>query len=142
MLRRITPGSVVNALLNTPDKIDYPSIWVAEGKTIRAEETDWCKGVPERTAPLPTTEAQKIQKKFPYGHWKPNEPNPLPYSKFFVVKDKNTGKPIAHIIYRITTDDGRILEGATNMQGETREVFAESEDAIHFELLEDNPTKN
>lgn len=137
----LAPGGVVNAWLNTPDKIDYPSIWIAEGKTKRAEETDWCKGSPPRTKPYSKTEEIKRTKKFPYGHWKPNEPNPLPHSKFFVVKDEDTGEPLAHIFYRITTDDGRVFEGATNRQGETREVFAESEDAIHFELLEEEQSK-
>ena len=60
------------------------------------------------------------------------------YNEAFVVKDEETGQPVAHVRYRIEDDAGQLLGGGvTDQQGRTERVHSGAAKQIHLFLLDD-----
>jgi uncharacterized Zn-binding protein involved in type VI secretion len=57
------------------------------------------------------------------------------YDQAFVVRCQSTGTPLADVPYRITRDDGAIIEGRTDASGHTVVVQSRRPELLHFELL-------
>lgn len=48
------------------------------------------------------------------------------YDQHFFIKNDQTNAPLAHVKYRITLDDGRMLEGVSDENGLTEKISANS----------------
>ena len=60
------------------------------------------------------------------------------YNEAFIVRDEETGQPVAHVRYRIEDDDGQLLGGGfTDKQGRTERVHSGAAKQIHLFLLDD-----
>lgn len=63
-----------------------------------------------------------------------SEPVPA-YDQGFILKNARSGAPVANRRYRITTADGRVVEGRTNARGRTSVVDSEAEGALEIEVF-------
>src|SRR5699024_9561405 len=59
------------------------------------------------------------------------------YQRQFLVKNKQ-GMPIPNVKYRLTTSDGKVIEGVTDKEGLTERVFAKEANDVKLECLANN----
>jgi type VI secretion system secreted protein VgrG len=60
------------------------------------------------------------------------------YNQAFVVRDEETGKPMAHVTYRLETEQGVVVSGITDAEGRTQRVFTRKQEVLKLFLLEQN----
>lgn len=65
------------------------------------------------------------------------------YEEFFVLTDEK-GQPVAGIKYRLTTEDGKVVEGVTGNDGKTLLVTTAQPEAVDIQIVLDHlaPYKN
>ena len=62
---------------------------------------------------------------------------PQKYHEFFTLYDDDKN-PVANQKYRLTAEDGSILEGYTNEQGQTEHLWTHEELPVNFEIIDDD----
>ncbi|WP_244158353.1 DUF2345 domain-containing protein, partial [Salinicola socius] len=59
-----------------------------------------------------------------------------PFEEFFTLKDKQSGKPLAHARYRVSTAEGRIMTGRSDSEGKTQKIFTSKPEEIQVTILD------
>ncbi len=59
---------------------------------------------------------------------------PSGFCEFFIAKDEKTGEALPNKRYRITTVEGKVFKGVTDMEGKTMEIMTSSPEKINIEF--------
>lgn len=62
---------------------------------------------------------------------------PQQHHEFFTLKD-DEGHPIEGQKYRLSAEDGSVMEGYTNAQGQTEHLWTHEKLPVNFEILDDD----
>lgn len=63
--------------------------------------------------------------------------SPQKYHEFFTLYD-DENNPVVNQKYRLSADDGSIIEGYTNAQGQTEHLWTHEKMPVNFEVLDDD----
>ncbi|MDI9734318.1 hypothetical protein QM259_19060 [Acinetobacter baumannii] len=61
---------------------------------------------------------------------------PQKHHEFFTLLD-DENKPVVNQKYRLSADDGSIIEGYTNAQGQTDHLWTHEKLPVNFEVIDD-----
>jgi type VI secretion system secreted protein VgrG len=75
-----------------------------------------------------------VQKMNAASYSAPTVTLPSGFSEFFIAKDETTGEVLPNRRYRITTAEGKVFEGVTDMEGKTMEITTSSPEKISIEF--------
>ncbi|AMM25082.1 type VI secretion system Vgr family protein [Variovorax sp. PAMC 28711] len=70
-------------------------------------------------------------------HALPANPDAAPFQRKYVIRRATDDQPVPHQKYRITMDDGRVIEGVSNEKGETNLAKSDGIQNVVIELLYD-----
>jgi uncharacterized Zn-binding protein involved in type VI secretion len=59
------------------------------------------------------------------------------YDQHFLLQDERTGTPLSNVLYTITTEDGKQVEGRTDTAGKTQKVFSDTATIAEITVFEE-----